>query len=114
MATTRVKPRGPFYECKHALTHPRVFVDISGRNSGQDGGCYPALDSVTLPASCQGISRETPHDWWRHCYQPQNGNHRVLKLGDISGHTYGIIPFNQLNLLIPATDNAIRHSDKCS
>jgi hypothetical protein len=28
MVTTRVKPRGPFYACKHARTHPRVFVDI--------------------------------------------------------------------------------------
>jgi hypothetical protein len=25
MVTTRVKPRGPFYACKHARTH---FVDI--------------------------------------------------------------------------------------
>jgi hypothetical protein len=47
MVTTRVKPRGPFYASKHARTHPRDFVDISGRNSFQDGGCYLALDSVT-------------------------------------------------------------------
>jgi hypothetical protein len=31
MVTTRVKPRGPFYACKHARTHPRVFVDIWAR-----------------------------------------------------------------------------------
>jgi hypothetical protein len=28
MVMTRVKPRGPFYACRHARTHPRVFVDI--------------------------------------------------------------------------------------
>jgi hypothetical protein len=42
MVTTRVKPRGPFHACKHARTHPRVFVDMSGRNSSQDDGCYLA------------------------------------------------------------------------
>jgi uncharacterized Zn-finger protein len=56
MVTTQVKPRGPFYACKHARTHPRVFVDISGRNSGQDGGCYHASDSVTYQASCQATT----------------------------------------------------------
>jgi hypothetical protein len=54
MVTSRVKPRGPFYACKHA----RVFVDISGRNSGQDGGCYLAFASVTYQASCQAILLE--------------------------------------------------------
>jgi hypothetical protein len=28
MVTTRVKPRGRFYACKHTRTHARVFVDI--------------------------------------------------------------------------------------
>jgi hypothetical protein len=28
MVINRVKPRGPFYACKHARTHARVFVDI--------------------------------------------------------------------------------------
>jgi hypothetical protein len=28
---------GRFYACKYPRTYPRVFVDISGRNSGQDG-----------------------------------------------------------------------------
>jgi hypothetical protein len=48
-----VKPRGPFYACKHARTHPRVFVDISAGIPAQDGGCYLALDSVTYQASWQ-------------------------------------------------------------
>jgi hypothetical protein len=48
MVTTRVKPRGPFYACKHGRTHARVFVDMSA-----GGGCYLALVSVTYQASCQ-------------------------------------------------------------
>jgi hypothetical protein len=47
MVTTRVKPRGPFYACKHTRTHPRVIVDISAGIPAQDGGCYLAFDSVT-------------------------------------------------------------------
>jgi hypothetical protein len=46
MVATRVKPRGPFYACKHARTHSRVFADISGWNSGQDDGCYLAWGLV--------------------------------------------------------------------
>jgi hypothetical protein len=57
MVTTRVKPRGPFYACKHARTHARVYVDISAGIPAEDGGCYLALDSVTYQASCQASPR---------------------------------------------------------
>jgi hypothetical protein len=41
MATTRVKPRGPFYACKHARTHACVFVDTEfGPEFRQYGGHY--------------------------------------------------------------------------
>jgi hypothetical protein len=53
MVTTRIKPRGPFYVCKHARTHPRVFIDIRTGIPAQDDGCYLALDLVTYQASCQ-------------------------------------------------------------
>jgi hypothetical protein len=53
MVTSRVKPRGPFYACNHARTHPRAFVDIRAGITAQDGGCYLALDSMTCQASCQ-------------------------------------------------------------
>jgi hypothetical protein len=34
-------------------TRTCFFWTYSGRNFGQDGGCYLALDSVTHQASCQ-------------------------------------------------------------
>jgi hypothetical protein len=37
----------PMHANTHVHTHVHVFVDILGRNSGQDGCCNPALDSVT-------------------------------------------------------------------
>jgi hypothetical protein len=48
-----VMTRGPFYACRHARTHQRVFVDIRAGIPVQDGGCYLALDSMTHKASCQ-------------------------------------------------------------
>jgi hypothetical protein len=59
MVTTRAKPRGHFYACKHARTHARVFVDIRAGIPAEDGGCYLALDSATYHASncCQATSR---------------------------------------------------------
>jgi hypothetical protein len=56
MVTTRVKPRGSFYACKHARTHSRVFVDIRAGIPAEDDGCYLALDSVTYQASWQTIA----------------------------------------------------------
>jgi hypothetical protein len=58
MVMTRVRPRGPFYVCKHARTHPRVFVDIRAGIPAEVGGCHLILDSVTdytspNQASCQ-------------------------------------------------------------
>jgi hypothetical protein len=42
----------------HANTHVRkCFCWHFGRNSGQDGGCYPALDLMTYQASCRATSR---------------------------------------------------------
>jgi hypothetical protein len=34
---------------------PTCFCRHSARNSGQDGGCYLALDSMTYQASCQAM-----------------------------------------------------------
>jgi hypothetical protein len=65
--STRVKPRGPFYACKHARTHPRVFVDIRAGIPAEDGGCYLALDSVTYQTSC-----EARHDIFNHVRLPRN------------------------------------------
>jgi hypothetical protein len=56
MVTTRVKPRGPFYECKHARTHPRVFVDIRAG--------IPAMMVVVYCFSCQATP-SFPKYWIR-------------------------------------------------
>jgi hypothetical protein len=53
MVTTRVKPQGHFYACKHARTHARVFGDIRAGIPAQDGGCYLAFDSVTYQAEVE-------------------------------------------------------------
>jgi hypothetical protein len=46
-----VKPRGPFYTCKHARTYiPTCFSYIPAKI---DGGCYLDVDSMTYQASCQ-------------------------------------------------------------
>jgi hypothetical protein len=59
MDMTRVEPRGPFYACKHARTHARVFVDIRAGIPAQDGGCYLALDSVMYQAT--RLSKQQRH-----------------------------------------------------
>jgi hypothetical protein len=61
MVTTRVKPRGPFYACKHARTHARVLLTFRAGIPAQDGGCYLAFDSVEphvqQSLKCDVISR---------------------------------------------------------
>jgi hypothetical protein len=61
MVTTRVKPRAPFYACKHARAHHVRFVYISAGIPAEHRGCYLALDAVTYQTCCQAKINDQSH-----------------------------------------------------